>query len=67
MTLFELICLAVFGLAVLNGLIWLADKLDELHYLSDDEIEQRIKEANRAIENRPRVRAITESTRKNNV
>ena len=59
MTLFELICLATLALAIFNGLYWLANKYGGFGYMSDDEIEQRIKEANESFENRPRIRAIT--------
>lgn len=59
MTLFEFLTLAVLGLGVLNGLYWIAGKLGQFKYLGDDEIEQRIREANESFENRPRIRAIT--------
>lgn len=59
MTLFDLICFSCLSLAIFAGLYWLAGKHGSFHYLSDDDIKQRVEEANRAIENRPRVRAIT--------
>jgi hypothetical protein len=59
MTLFELAILGTLALATLNAIYWVFSKLEGFDYLSDDEIEKRIKEANDALENRPRVRAIT--------
>ena len=59
MTLFELACLGTLALATLNAIYWLIGKLEGFDYLSDEGIEKRIKEANDAFENRPRVRAIT--------
>jgi len=60
MTPFELICLGCLFLAVFCGLSWIADKLEACKYLSDEEIEQRLREVNAALEHRPRVRAMTE-------
>jgi hypothetical protein len=60
MTLFELMCLGCLVLALFCGMSWIVDKLEVHKYLSDEEIEQRIREVNKALENRPRVRAITE-------
>ena len=60
MTLFELSLIGALVLAIFCGFAWIADKLEACKYLSDEEIEQRIREVNKALENRPRVRAITE-------
>jgi len=60
MTPFELICLGCLFLAVFCGVSWIMEKIEVTKYLSDEEIEQRIREVNKALENRPRVRAITE-------
>jgi len=59
MTLFELICLGVLALGIFNGLYWFATRIDASQYLSDNEIEQRLRDADEAINNRPRIRAIT--------
>lgn len=60
MTLFELSLIGALVLAIFCGFAWIADKLEACKYLSDEEIEQRIREVNKALENRPRVRAMTE-------
>jgi len=60
MTHFELICLGCLFIAVFCGVSWIMEKIEVTKYLSDEEIEQRIREVNKALENRPRVRAITE-------
>jgi len=36
------------------------EKIEVTKYLTDDEIEQRLREVNAALEHRPRVRAMTE-------
>lgn len=60
MTLFELISLATLALAIFAGLYWLAMRIDASQYLSEEGIEQRLRDADEAINNRPRVRAFTE-------
>ena len=60
MTPFELSLIGALVLAIFCGLSWIADKLEACKYLSDEEIEQRLREVNAALEHRPRVRAMTE-------
>lgn len=60
MTPFELICIGCLFLAVFCGVSWIMEKIEVTKYLTDDEIEQRLREVNAALEHRPRVRAMTE-------
>ena len=60
MTLFELSLIGALVIAIFCGFAWIADKLEACKYLSDEEIEQRLREVNAALEHRPRVRAMTD-------